>query len=166
MSSLTEAGSGQRAERSTALRHWRRRRRIVVTAAVLTAFVAFGDVAVLWQPLGDQVLLSVTRRPTPFTEVFLSNNPPRARARRVGTSYAFSYVVHNASSERRRYRPDVRIRSGGQAQAIPQPVAVIGPGRTGIASVTFTPTEAARGSLLVVTVRVDRRTIRFSNQVR
>lgn len=105
---------------------------VVLAASILT--VAFG-----WGPARNQVLVSTTRRPTPYTELYFADFHALPVVAQPSRSYPFAFVVANHTGRFVDYRVTAQAAAGSRSVVLTEMTIGLDDGARAERTVPFTP---------------------------
>ena len=117
-------------------------RRRLAALAVALAVAGVALLAVFWAPLRRQVLLSTTRRPTPYTELYFDASASLPATVVPGGSYPVSFTVVNHQGRTTGYRAVATLRYDDMTVPLGTFGLRLGDGGRGTRSVSFSPPSA------------------------
>jgi hypothetical protein len=122
------------------------------TIALLVAFVgiAVAITAMTWRPVKSQLLLSTTRRPTPFTELSFDDVGTLPRTVRPGMTYALPFSITNRTGADTTYRVATEMRYDGRATSLATEQIPVAAGASIRRTVSFSPPDPNRTYEIVV----------------
>ena len=112
-------------------------------ALALAAVAALAALGVWWKPLRNQILLSVTARPAPYTELYLSDYAALPPVVHPGATYPVRFTIVSHQPGARQFPVTETVAEGTRVLSVRHQLFRLDQGGRVTATVLFSPPSAS-----------------------